>query len=70
MPSAPKVSIVIPNYSYARYLEERFNSSLGQTYRDYEIIFLDDASTDKSVNLVLEKFKARLTQVEINPTNS
>ena len=67
---APTVSIIVPNYNYVRYLEERFNSILGQTYRDYEIIFLDDASTDESVRFVSEKFRSSLTRIEVNATNS
>ena len=66
----PRVSIVIPNYNYARYLEERFRSILGQTCQDYEIIFLDDASQDESVALVRDKFGARVSGFEINSTNS
>src|SRR4051794_32337576 len=42
----PRVSVVVPNYNYARYLEERFVSILAQSFGDREIIFIDDASTD------------------------
>jgi len=70
MNHTPKVSIIIPNYNYVRYLEERFHSILGQTFGDYEIIFLDDASTDGSLKLVSEKFKASLTRAEVNATNT
>lgn len=45
----PKVSVVIPNYNYARYLPNRLGSIIAQTYMPYEIIFLDDNSTDDSV---------------------
>jgi glycosyltransferase involved in cell wall biosynthesis len=51
----PKVSIVLPNYNYARYLDERIQSLLNQTYSDFELIILDDASTDNSVE-VIEKY--------------
>lgn len=44
-----KVSVIIPNYNYEKYLKLRINSILKQTYPIYEIIFLDDASTDNSV---------------------
>ncbi len=49
-----KVSVIVPNYNYAKYLPERLNSIVQQTYPLYEIIVLDDASTDESVEL-LEK---------------
>lgn len=51
----PKVSIVLPNYNYARYLDERIQSLLNQTYSDFELIILDDASTDNSIEAI-EKY--------------
>ncbi len=47
----PKVSVIIPNYNYERYLSQRLKSVAGQTYRPYEILFLDDCSTDGSVGV-------------------
>lgn len=43
-----KVSVIVPNYNYLRYLPERINSILRQTFSDYELILLDDCSTDGS----------------------
>lgn len=51
----PKVSVIIPNYNYGRFLEKRIQSVLNQTYQDFEIIYLDDVSTDDS-DQVLAKF--------------
>ena len=48
--SENKISVVVPNYNYAQYLEERIGSILSQTHRPDEIIFLDDCSTDGSVS--------------------
>ena len=45
-PSTPKVSIGLPVYNGERYLREALNSVLGQTYRDFELIISDNASTD------------------------
>ena len=47
-----RVSVIVPNYNYARYLSERINSIVQQTYPIYEIIILDDASTDGSIELL------------------
>jgi glycosyltransferase involved in cell wall biosynthesis len=44
----PKVSVIIPNYNHAQFLEQRIDSVLNQTFQDFEVIFLDDASTDNS----------------------
>ncbi len=44
-----KISVVIPNYNYAHYLPSRLSTIIAQTYKPYEIIFLDDNSSDDSV---------------------
>ncbi|UCD50998.1 MAG: glycosyltransferase family 2 protein [Phycisphaerales bacterium] len=54
----PVVSIIIPNYNHARFLVERVDSVLRQTYRDFDVIVLDDASTDESRD-VLKSFAGR-----------
>ncbi|MDA1570858.1 glycosyltransferase family 2 protein, partial [Bacillus cereus] len=46
-----KISVIVPNYNYEKYLPERVKSILNQTYPLYELIFLDDASTDNSVSI-------------------
>ncbi|MBF2026251.1 MAG: glycosyltransferase family 2 protein [Oscillatoriales cyanobacterium C42_A2020_001] len=45
---SPKVSVIIPNYNHARFLPKRITSILNQTYQNFEVIYLDDASTDNS----------------------
>ncbi len=69
--SSPKISIIVPNYNYAHFLDKRIESILKQTYTDYEIILLDDASTDDSVK-VLEKYKdnPHISQCVINEQNT
>ena len=47
-----KVSVVIPNFNHARYLDQRLRSVLSQTYRDFEVVVLDDASTDDSLEVL------------------
>ncbi len=46
-----KISVIVPNYNHARYLEERLRSIFEQTHRPHEILFLDDASNDESVQI-------------------
>jgi glycosyltransferase involved in cell wall biosynthesis len=51
-PSAPKVSVIVPNYNHASYLRQRLDSITNQTFRDFEVIVLDDASTDNSREII------------------
>lgn len=48
----PLVSVIIPNYNYAQYLKQRIESVLGQTFQNFELILLDDASTDNSQEII------------------
>lgn len=48
----PKVSVLIPNYNYARYLPEAIDSVLEQDFEDYELLVIDDASTDESADII------------------
>ena len=68
---APLVSIIIPNYNHACFLERRIQSVLDQTYQDFEIILLDDASPDNSVE-ILSRFaqNPRVYKTIFNEVNS
>lgn len=47
----PRVSIIVPSYNHARFLSQCARSVIGQTFRDWEMIVVDDASSDDSVAL-------------------
>lgn len=66
----PKVSVIIPNYNHARYLRQRIESVLGQTYRDFELILLDDFSTDESRSIIDEYGNDPRVRIELNDKNS
>ena len=68
----PKVSVIIPNYNYAQYIEERLNSIRNQSVPVFELIILDDASTDQSISKISGWLASTLTdaRVVINQTNS
>lgn len=51
---APLVSILIPNYNYENYLRYCIDSVINQTYSNIEIIIQDNASTDKSYEIIIE----------------
>ena len=48
----PRVSVVVPTYNCARFLGRTIDSALRQTYRDFEIIVVDDGSTDGTQALI------------------
>lgn len=50
----PRVSVIVPNFNYARFLRARLASIAGQSLPVFEIIVLDDASTDGSAELLQE----------------
>jgi glycosyltransferase involved in cell wall biosynthesis len=48
----PNVSIIIPTYNAERYISETVQSVLAQTYPDFELLIIDDGSTDKSIKII------------------
>ena len=67
----PKVSIIVPNYNHAPYLRQRLDSIFNQTYQDFEVIILDDCSTDNSKEIIEEYRNCpQVSHVIYNETNS
>ena len=46
LPNSPKVSVIIPAYNIAKYVAETLDSALNQTFKDFEIIIINDGSPD------------------------
>lgn len=68
--STPKVSVLIPAYNYAHYLGEAIESVLDQTFDDFELIVVDNCSTDNSVELVQSYMhKDSRVRLVVNKTN-
>ena len=59
-----KIGIIIPNYNYEHTIDKCLNSIANQTYKNYEVIFIDDMSTDNSVDIAY-KYAEKLTDVTI-----
>jgi len=53
-----KVSVIVPNYNHAAFLQQRLDTVLNQTYPFIEVIILDDASTDES-HTIIEAYRIR-----------
>jgi glycosyltransferase involved in cell wall biosynthesis len=68
--ATPLVSIIVPNYNHARFLPERLASIRHQTFKDYELIVLDDASSDQSLSIIRAELADIPHQLIINEHNS
>ena len=67
----PLISVIVPNYNHYNYLEQRLESVFNQTYPNFEVILLDDCSTDKSQEILLEYSKnPKVSHCIFNTTNS
>lgn len=68
----PLVSIIVPNYNHAPYLKTRLDSIYRQTYQNYEVILMDDCSSDESQD-ILREYSNRYpdkTKLLLNEKNS
>ena len=67
-----RVSVIVPNYNYRRYLQERLDSIAAQTYPIYELIVLDDASDDGSKEWLKDEAARHFPEVRLvfNQRNS
>jgi len=66
----PLVSVIIPLYNAEKYIEETMESVISQTYQNWELIVVDDCSTDSSRNIVKEfekkDYRIKLIELETN----
>lgn len=65
MSAAPVVSIVVPAYNAAAYIDETLNAVFNQTFTDYEVIVVNDGSADTpDLELALEPYMARISYIK------
>lgn len=60
----PLISVLIPSYNYARFIEKSIDSVLAQTYENVEIVVLDNRSTDETMSVLRTRF-AQETRVRV-----
>lgn len=65
-----KISVIIPVYNSEKFLEKLFDSIINQDYSNYEVIFVNDGSTDTSERIINEKTKKDQRFKIINQKNS
>lgn len=65
----PLVTIVIINYNHEKYLKRRIESIINQTFQDFDLIIIDDASVDNSINIIT-KYSNKIAQLIVNTHNS
>ena len=66
-----EVSVIIPNFNHAQFLVQRIESVLSQTYQDFEVIILDDCSTDESRDIIAGyQNHPKVNQILFNAKNS
>lgn len=67
----PRVSVIIPNFNHAKYLTQRIESVINQTFQDFEIILMDDLSTDSS-RQILQQYNnhPKVSHTVYNEVNS
>lgn len=68
--SKPLVSVIVPSYNHAPFLTRRLDSILNQTFRDSELIVLDDCSTDNSRDILQDYANRFPMQLVLNEKNS
>jgi glycosyltransferase involved in cell wall biosynthesis len=64
------VSVIIPNYNHARFLLRRIESVMRQTFQDFELILMDDCSTDDSRSILSKYADDPRVRIEFNEKNS
>lgn len=68
--AGPRVSVIVPNYNHGRYLAERLDSVLSQSFEDIEVLVLDDASADDSLTVIRRFQSDPRVSVLVNEVNS
>ena len=58
----PAISVIIPCYNLEKYIGDCLDSVFYQTFKDFEVIIVDDGSTDKSVEII-KSYQSRFSNI-------
>jgi glycosyltransferase involved in cell wall biosynthesis len=61
--NSPKITVYITNFNYGKFLKKSINSVLKQSFKDFELIIIDDGSTDNSKKILNNYFKNRKIKI-------
>ena len=70
MKTRPLVSVIVPVFNHGQFLAQRMDSILAQSFRDFEVIILDDASTDNSFEVARRYESHPQVRIVLNKENS
>ncbi len=62
----PKISVVLPTYNGETYIKESIDSILSQTFTDWELIIVDDCSSDNTCEII-EEYEKSDDRIKNNP---
>ena len=68
-----KVSIILPSYNHKKFLKQRLDSIVNQSFTDWELIIIDDCSTDGSIEVLtdfVKLYKDKVKHFILNESNS
>src|SRR5258705_7642709 len=68
--SRPLVSVIVPSYYASRYISETLESFLSQTYRNFEVIVIDDGSKDNTPDIVADYARRDSRIRQVNQPNA
>jgi|GEM_PF-2077539 glycosyltransferase involved in cell wall biosynthesis len=69
MDRKPLISVIVTCYNYGKYIQECLNSVFNQTYKNIEIIIINDGSTDDSNKIINQFIKLHLKEIKIEYIN-
>ena len=70
MNNIPPLSVILTSYNHEKYIKETIDSILGQTFKDFELIILDDNSSDKSWQIIQSYDDSRIVAFQTEKQNS
>ena len=65
MIKSPEITVYILNHNYGRYLNQAIKSVLNQNFNSYEIIIIDNGSTDNSKEILIVKLEAKNITIQV-----